>query len=414
MYDLQSISLLFNISCIALHNLTDIFNHSKSIKHDQFYMVHLELSDLPNYLSQFKQNLSYFYDCLDHMDHQLLLETQNNCSSCSSELCNPIFNNGTLEPYAWQLDMMDQENDVIYKYCVPSNISTDLWILDTGTNPYHIEFNPGQVIETDPSFTFINMTSPHGTGTAGCAGSIHYGTSKNLTIYSYPVCRMGGSCASYDIDKGLMMVLNWLQKHNGTRRAVINLSLGSYVPSIQGSSYGAYYNSIFKSITDAGGIVVVAAGNSNQDACNWLFSFSPYVISVGAIDNQFNKASFSNWGDCVDIWSFGVSVITPYANLNINDNTTCRSVSGTSFSSPTVAGLIANILNLNPTYKKEDILNILNSYNFQSNLTVAKYICGQENLKCCKSNTTYITRRDIACRSYNITGCPSYCMISAC
>jgi len=78
------------------------------------------------------------------------------------------------------------------------------------------------------------------------------------------------------------------------RRSVINMSIGSSGAN-KYLSVQSYYNSLFNDIHNAGGIIVVSAGNSNADACDWWFSYSDKVISVGAHDKIKKIIIFKSW-----------------------------------------------------------------------------------------------------------------------
>ena len=53
---------------------------------------------------------------------------------------------------------------------------------------------------------------------------------------------------------------------------------------------------------------VVAAGNSNADACNYSPAAANKAITVGALDSNDTPASFTNYGSCVNIYAPGVSI----------------------------------------------------------------------------------------------------------
>lgn len=108
-----------------------------------------------------------------------------------------------MKPNVWNLDMLNNKTDNLYSFSNKKNDNISIWNLDTGINDQYVEFYPGQVINVDPTFTRINLSHPHGTGTSICSGGKNYGSSKNFTIYNYPVCRFGGSCGSFDINNGL-------------------------------------------------------------------------------------------------------------------------------------------------------------------------------------------------------------------
>lgn len=357
-------------------------------------------------------DLSIINRCLVYINYdiQMTVDAANDIQ-CNFESTNKIFYDGIIKPDAWHLDALDKKKDNKYSWIKSKNNSVDIWILDTGINWKHREFVSGQVIDVDSTFTIKNITHPHGTGTACAAGGLNYGTSKRLPIYNFPICRNGGSCASVWADKAFKVILDHLKSKPG-RRSVINMSVGSFY-GLNGnvSALSQYYNAVFEEILAYGGIVVVSAGNSNQDACNWIYSFSPFVISVGSLTDKYNKSSFSNWGECVDIWAFGSNVPLAYS---INNNTIIQYKSGTSFSSPLVAGLIANLLVRQPNLQRGEILQILyDRFNNFNEYLIPSYVCGKEGAKCCQA---YLrgTRLDAYCRSLHFDDCPRSCKIEYC
>ncbi|MBI4429979.1 MAG: S8 family peptidase, partial [Ignavibacteriales bacterium] len=106
---------------------------------------------------------------------------------------------------------------------------------------------------------------------------------------------------------------------------IINCSWG-------GGGGSQFEQDIINIATQQGALVVAAAGNGNSGA---FFSPSGYanVLSVGATDEFDNKASFSNFGETVDVSSPGVNI---YSTMFLS---TYASAGGTSMASPLVAGL---------------------------------------------------------------------------
>ncbi len=84
---------------------------------------------------------------------------------------------------------------------------------------------------------------------------------------------------------------------------VLNISFGGAGSPVN--------NPICEAITDAkdnGTITVVSAGNANQDVANTIPAACPDAIAVGATNQDNSKASFSNYGNLVDIYAPGVDI----------------------------------------------------------------------------------------------------------
>ena len=101
-----------------------------------------------------------------------------------------------------------------------------------------------------------------------------------------------------------------------------------------------------------GGLTVVAAGNSST---NPGYADSPYIISVSATDSSDNKASWSNYGAYVDVAAPGVGIWTTTNGGGYG------AVSGTSFSSPMTAGVVALMMAANPGLSPADLESALKS-----------------------------------------------------
>jgi len=101
-----------------------------------------------------------------------------------------------------------------------------------------------------------------------------------------------------------------------------------------------------------GVIVIAAAGNSNSDDFHYPAAYSG-VIAVSATDQNDLKASFSNYGDWVDVSAPGVDIAStvPYEELGYYYGL----LSGTSMATPHVSGLAALLMSGFPTYTSSQI-----------------------------------------------------------
>jgi subtilisin family serine protease len=104
-------------------------------------------------------------------------------------------------------------------------------------------------------------------------------------------------------------------------------------------------------LVDDGMIVVGAAGNQNRDACLYSPASEPSIISVGASDRSELRASYSNFGTCVDLFAPGSDLVGAWAG----STTTYRSSSGTSNAAPIVSGIVATMLQREPTLTQQQV-----------------------------------------------------------
>jgi PKD repeat protein len=94
----------------------------------------------------------------------------------------------------------------------------------------------------------------------------------------------------------------------------------------------------------AGVSYAVAAANDAFDACYYTPARVPAAMTMGASDQADARASFSNYGSCIDWFAPGVGITSAWAS---GDNATLTA-SGTSMSSPHTAGVAAIYLESNP------------------------------------------------------------------
>lgn len=88
----------------------------------------------------------------------------------------------------------------------------------------------------------------------------------------------------------------------------------------------------------------VAAGNDNADACDYSPAAAARAVTVGASTLGDERAYFSNYGKCVDIFAPGLNIQSTW----IGSKTAINTISGTSMASPHIAGLLAYFLSLQP------------------------------------------------------------------
>jgi subtilisin family serine protease len=241
----------------------------------------------------------------------------------------------------WGLDRIDQAGLPLNgSYTYDSDGSgVRAYVVDTGVLTSHNQFSS----RVAPGFTAIadgrgvTDCNGHGTHVAGTiAGSTH-GVAKGATIVPVRVL----DCAGSGTLSGVVAGLNWIaETATPGEPAVVNMSLGG------GAS--PTLDAAVQSLIDKGMTVVVAAGNSTADACQFSPARVPGAITVAASAQNDSFASFSNFGSCVDVVAPGVGITSTW----ISSNTSTNTISGTSMASPHVAGIVAQQLALgyqNPT-----------------------------------------------------------------
>ncbi|HWM08964.1 MAG TPA: S8 family peptidase [Solirubrobacteraceae bacterium] len=241
----------------------------------------------------------------------------------------------------WGLDRIDQRSRTLSRTFTYFNTGAGVraYVIDTGIRFNHSQFG-GRAVT---GFDAVNGgpaddCNGHGTHVAGTIGGSTYGVAKGVTLVGVRVLGCNGSGST----SGVIAGVNWVTgNHQAGQPAVANMSLG-------GGASSALDNAVRNSIAD-GVSYAVAAGNGNifgmaVNACNSSPARVGEAMTISATDSNDRKASWANFGSCVDWFAPGVSITSAW----YTSTTATRTISGTSMATPHTAGVAALYLQGSP------------------------------------------------------------------
>lgn len=263
----------------------------------------------------------------------------------------------------WGLDRLDQRNLPLSGTFTYGNTGAGVtvYIIDTGIRFSHSEFG-GRAVSGYDAVDGGSADDCHGHGThvAGTVGGAKYGVAKSVGLVAVRVLNCSGSGTW----SGVIAGMDWVTAHH-SGRSVANMSLGGGAKSS--------VDAAVRRMIQSGVATAVAAGNGNlvgiaQDACKSSPSRVTEAMTIGASDRNDKKASWSNYGKCVDWFAPGVGITSAWSTGNSATNT----ISGTSMATPHTAGVAALYLQGHASATPQQVRDALYNATTKNKVTSAK------------------------------------------
>ncbi|XP_077998764.1 aqualysin-1-like [Glandiceps talaboti] len=249
---------------------------------------------------------------------------------------------------SWGLDRVDQ------RYLPMDNVfsprgngnGVNAYVLDTGIRYSHVDFQGRAAFwydavqdgQRDPT----GDCQGHGTHCAGTLGSATYGVATNVDLWDVRVLNCNN-------------LAQWSWVIDGLNRVgFLGAQPGVASVSIYGS-FSVALNAAVNDLVNRGFPTIICAGNDNADACGYSPASAADALTVGATNKDDSRWGSSSWGSCVHIFAPGVDILSTYKN----SDTSIAYMSGTSMSTPHVAGAAAIHLQLNPSQSAYAVKNAI-------------------------------------------------------
>ncbi|KAJ1947916.1 proteinase B [Kickxella alabastrina] len=216
-----------------------------------------------------------------------------------------------------------------------------VYVVDTGVNIDHVDFGGrARWGKTVPLNDVDEDRNGHGTHVAGTIAGGRYGVAKGAEVVAVKVLGSNGSGSMLDVISGVDFTVKEHLKSVAEARKQGKAHRGSVANMSLGGGFSRALNEAVNNAVEGGVHYAVAAGNDNRDACSYSPASAPKAITVGATSITDERAWFSNFGKCVDVFAPGKDILSTWIGGNRQTNT----ISGTSMASPHVAGLAAYLL----------------------------------------------------------------------
>lgn len=308
--------------------------HADAVNHiGDVYIFKSEKSEAENMMDYFKKNWK-----TEYVEPHYMYLTNETVSSGSITPNDPLYSQ-----YQWNLPSIETEKGW---NASKGNKDVIVAVVDTGVQADHPDLQ-GKLLK---GTNFVNPDAApdddvgHGTHVAGIIGALVNndegvaGLSWYNKILPVKVLDNSGAGSTYSVAQGIIWATDQGAK-------VINMSLGNYAEA-------DFLHDAIKYAYERDVVLIAASGNDNTNRPGYPAAY-PEVFAVAATDANHNKASFSNYGNYIDVAAPGDSIASTYPGGQY------AALSGTSMSSPHVAALAGLIRSINPNLNNEQVMDVM-------------------------------------------------------
>lgn len=344
-----------NVILTPKQNYNTFNHHLFSVEHNLEHFM--KVDDLMLYKTDEKNYDKFINSFTELFDMEIEQEYKVNPVHESDVVSNVIFvqNENQLSfkrVNPWHLDRVTKPVDYDFSKCHNNkSLTINTYIIDTGVDADHPEFEGrAKFLENFTGDNIDTDANGHGTHCSGLVGSRTFGVCKDARLFGVKVLDANGSGSTSNVLRGMEYVFNrhkMESKTNNNVRSIISMSLGG--------GYSLAINRMAEAMLKDDTIYfAAAAGNENSDSCNTSPASAKGIFTVMAMDKMDNRAYFSNFGKCADMYSPGVDIESTIPGGN-------AVFSGTSMACPILVGVLNHYVNnfpyLNMKGIKEKMLN---------------------------------------------------------
>lgn len=365
----------FLFACLAFVSCAvELTKHAEPIADEYIVLFHTNVSETLrlNHMSEVETHskIMFKYDFPGFYGYSAVMQSKGLDLVLASDIVKTVEENGVARiveedlehPEActnqvgatWGIVRTNERNNVgsgTYTYDTQAGQGVVTYVVDTGIYCANNDFENRCVWGANFVDNDNTDGNGHGTHVASTMVGATYGLAKSATVKAVKVLSAGGSGSM----AGVIAGVNWVvtdaaklyKKAKRVAKAVGNMSLGG--------SRSTTLNDAVNAAFAADIIFSNAAGNNNGNACNYSPASAEDGLSVGSTTSSDARSSFSNYGTCVDVFSPGSSITAAWIGSTSATNT----ISGTSMAAPHVAGIAAKLMQENPDYDAEKIVDEL-------------------------------------------------------